>query len=138
MSLERFARKEMVIARPDETVAQVATRMTEHHVGAVVVVDERRPIGIVTDRDLVTRVLALRGSIDDEICEVMTPEPATLRWDATLDMAISRMKEEGVRRLPLVDAEGRLIGMVTFDDLAVLLAAEEAALANAVRENRGP
>ena len=138
MSLERFSRKEMVVARPDETVTEVARRMTDLHVGAIVVVDERRPIGIVTDRDLVTRVLAVGAPIDAEISSIMTPEPATLRNDATLDMAIGRMKDEGVRRLPLVDAEGRLTGLVTFDDLAVLLAAEEAALANAVRENRGP
>ena len=138
MSLQRFARKEMVVARPDETVAQVAARMKEGHVGAIVVVDDGGPIGIVTDRDLVTRVLAQGASPATKIAMVMTTKPETLRVDAMLDEAVTRMKERGVRRLPLVDGEGHLVGMVALDDLIVLLAAEQTALANAVRANQGP
>ena len=138
MSLERFTRKEMVVARADETVSAVAIRMKERHVGAVVVVADHRPIGIVTDRDLVTRVLAVSAPPDIRIENVMTAKPEVVRVDALLDEAIMRMKDRGVRRLPLVDREGRLAGMVTLDDLVVLLAAEQTALANAVRANQGP
>jgi CBS domain-containing protein len=138
MSLERFARKEMVVANLHESSAEVAARMKERHVGAVVVVQDARPIGIVTDRDLVTRVLATRATKDTPIGDIMTANPETVRTGDSLDTAVARMRERGVRRLPIVDREGRLAGMVTLDDVLVLLAAEQTALANAVRANKGP
>lgn len=140
MSLERFCRKGVVTAPLDEPVVQVAQRMRDLHVGAVVVVDEDgRPKGMVTDRDLVCRVLAEGRSLPSlRVREVMTADVEVLRASESIDGAVAKMREGGLRRLPIVDAQGQLAGMVSLDDLLVLLSAELGTAAGAVRENRGP
>ncbi len=123
MSLERFTPKAMMVAHPDDSAADVAASMREG-VGAVVIVDGGAPVGIVTDRDLVTRVMADRVSPDVPIRHVMARDPVIARSDESIDAAVLRMEQRGIRRLPIVDDEGRLVGLVALDDLLVLLAAE--------------
>jgi CBS domain-containing protein len=137
MSLERFTRKTITIAHPNDSAAEVAACM-KSGVGAVVVAVEGRPVGIVTDRDLALRVVADRMPLNVAIHEVMTRDPAMVRIDDTIDVAVTRMRERGVRRLPIVDHEGVVVGLVALDDLLVLLAGELHAAANAVRHNAGP
>jgi CBS domain-containing protein len=137
MSLERFTRKHLVTAPPNESVAQVALKMRDG-VGAVVIVDGQIPIGIVTDRDLTLRVLADCLSPDVPVRVVMSRSPAVVYVDESIDVAMARMRERGVRRLPIVDRERRLLGLVALDDLTVMLAGELSAAAAVVRENNGP
>lgn len=140
MSLDRFCRKQVVTAPMDEDVDQVAHRMRDLHVGAVVVVNERgQPLGMVTDRDIVCRVIAEGHSPKSiRVSEIMTPDLEVLRDQDSIDVALMRMRELGLRRLPIVNAKGQLCGMVSLDDLLVLLSAELGNAAGAVRENRGP
>jgi CBS domain-containing protein len=140
MSLDRFCRKTVVTAPLDEPVVQVAQRMRDLHVGAVVAVDERgRPKGMITDRDLVCRVLAEGRSPQTlRVREVMSADVEVLQAHDAIDVAVGKMRELGLRRLPIVDAKGQLSGMVSLDDLMVLLSAELGSAAGAVRENRGP
>jgi CBS domain-containing protein len=92
--------------------------MATQGVGSVIVVRDRRPIGIVTDRDLAVRVL--RAGLDAEstpVQEVMTTPVHVVRDVADLAEAAAAMRAARVRRLVVVDAEGRLVGIVSLDDL---------------------
>jgi CBS domain-containing protein len=112
--------------------------MLRHHVGAVVVVEGGRPVGILTDRDLALRLLAAGREAQTPVREVMSGDPVTARVDEQLDAVAVRMRHHGVRRLPIVDDDGALVGLVSLDDLYVLFAGELSATAQAVIENRGP
>ena len=139
MSLERFCRKSVVTVQPHQTVQEAATQMRDHHVGAIVVVEKDRAVGILTDRDVTLRAIAEgRDPRTTPIGEVMSRDLKVLRGDEKIDDAVSSIRAAGVRRLPIVDATGKPIGMVTLDDLVVLMAGELGAAAGAVRENRGP
>jgi signal-transduction protein with cAMP-binding, CBS, and nucleotidyltransferase domain len=139
MSLERFCRKEVVTAQPDDSAKHVAQRMRDEHVGCVIIVDgAASAVGVVTDRDLTVRVLASGMSLDAPISTFMTSDPVTIRQDQQLDDAVTLMREAGVRRLPIIDSAGSLTGMVSLDDINVLLSAELSASTAAIHDNRGP
>ena len=122
-----------------QSVHDAALQMRDRHVGAVVVVEDDRPTGIVTDRDLVLRaILEGRDPNTTPVRDVMSRNLAVLRRDDRIDDAVSSIRTAGVRRLPIVDAKGKAIGMVTLDDLFVLIAGELSAAAGAVQSNRGP
>jgi CBS domain-containing protein len=121
-----------------EPLAKAARVMTERHVGTLVVVDSKggklRPVGIVTDRDIV------RGQLDraqDLYClnveDVMTSNPLTLTQATGIEEAVARLNERGVRRAPVVDEQGNLVGILSTDDLLPALAAELGALAQLIR-----
>ena len=113
--------------------------MREHHVGAIVVVEEDRPVGMVTDRDLVLRVVAeAKDPGATLVRDVMSGSLKVVRDDDKIDDAVSSIRDAGVRRLPIVDARGAVVGMVTLDDLFVLVAGELSVAARAVQANRGP
>lgn len=140
MSLARFCRKTVAIIQPTQSVAEAAEAMRDRHVGALVVVQgELRPVGMLTDRDIVTRVVAERKDPKAvSVGEVMSPEPAIAHVDDTLDRALFTLREQGVRRLPIVDEQGRVAGLVSLDDVLVLLSGELDQAAAAVRDNQGP
>ena len=125
--------KEKTVHRPHvdtatagETVQTIADRMRQRNVGTVVVVDEEhRPIGIVTDRDLVSRVLAdRRDPAETTIDEVMTKNPTTVTEHGAPQIALLLMKDGGFRRLPVVDDKRKLIGVLSLDDVVRTLAME--------------
>lgn len=118
------ARKQPVTITPDRTVTEAAELMDRSAVGALVVVEaDGRPVGIVTDRDLVVRALAHRCDPDARVDSAMSTDLITLAPDADLRDALKVFEEHPVRRLPLVEAD-RLVGMVTMDDLVVDLASD--------------
>jgi CBS domain-containing protein len=120
---------EVASARVGSTVRELADLMTHYAVGCLVIRDdERRPIGIVTDRDLACRVVA--HGLDPNTttaAEVATKPVHCVGTDASLEQVIARMREAGVRRMPVV-REGELVGLVTLDDLVVQLTREMASL----------
>jgi CBS domain-containing protein len=138
MSLERFTRKRLVALGPGATLREAADLMRRTHVGAVVITRGRRPVGILTDRDLALRAVAAGATVDTPVSEVMSGDLVVARASETLDEAFGRMRRSGVRRLPIVDGRGRLVGLVALDDLLVLLAAELSLGARTVLDNRGP
>ncbi len=118
------ARKAPVTIGPDQTVTEAATLMDRSAVGALVVTEaDGRPVGIVTDRDLVVRGLARRASAEARIDSVMSTDLVTLDADADLRDALKVFEERAIRRLPLVEGD-RLAGMLTVDDLMVDLTAD--------------
>lgn len=135
MSLRHYLRT-VVTVGPDDSIATAASRLCEAHVGCVVVVRERRPIGMLTDRDLVVRVLAKGCSpATTKVSEVVTYEPFVVRDSEGIETALRTMREHGVRRLPIVDDAGELVGIVTADDLTVMLGRRMFQLAQSIEGN---
>jgi uncharacterized protein (DUF2267 family)/CBS domain containing-hemolysin-like protein len=119
MSLDRFRRSRMVILNRTSTAYQAARAMAENHIGAVLVSQPSGVMGIITDRDLALAVLG--GGLDPKstpLSEVMSEEAITCDVSAELDDVIRLMRENGIRRLPVVE-KGVPVGLVTFDDLVV-------------------
>lgn len=139
MSLERFCRKSVVSMPSTQTVQDAAIKMRERHVGAVLIVDDGQPVGIVTDRDVVLRTVAEgRDPRTTPIRDVMSRNLTVVRSDEKIDDAVSAIRAAGVRRVPILDDKGTPVGMVTLDDLVVLMAGELSTAAGAVQSNRGP
>ncbi|HVP66441.1 MAG TPA: CBS domain-containing protein [Anaeromyxobacteraceae bacterium] len=105
---------------PDDTLEAAARRMRDVGVGALAVCEEGRPVGILTDRDLVVRgVAAGHSPAETPVRLAMTAQLATCRDDEDLDLAAMRMEALAVRRLVVVDPAGRLLGMLSVDDVAL-------------------
>jgi CBS domain-containing protein len=135
MQLARFEHG-AVVAELGESAAVAARRMRDFRVGCVVVVRDSRPVGIVTDRDLAIRVVAEgRDAERTPISEIVTYEAATIARDAGVETAVRIMSERGVRRLPIVTDEGRVSGIITADDLTVMLTTMLADLGVGIRDN---
>lgn len=138
MNLGNMFVKEVVSARPQDSLEQVTRLMDEHNVGAVVVVEQDRPVGLVTDRDIALAVCSHGRPKEEHIQNVMTCPISTLKQRDGIYWATQRMMELAVRRLPVVDDTGRLTGLVTLDDLLVLLSRELHNLAEGVRFEATP
>jgi CBS domain-containing protein len=111
-----------VSCEPDESITHAAQIMRQEDVGSLPVVDShssRRLVGIVTDRDIVLKVIAEgRGIEQATVRDAMTPNPASCREDDDVETAVERMAQRQVRRMPVVDAEGRLSGIIAQADVA--------------------
>jgi CBS domain-containing protein len=137
MKFGTFFTKEVVTARPGDPLAKVAKLMEQHNVGTVVVAEEQRPVGIVTDRDLALAVCARGVSPDEHVQKVMTCPVSTMRANEGIYRATQHMMELAVRRLPVVDDIGRLAGLVSLDDLLLLLSRELNNMAQGIRSEAG-
>jgi CBS domain-containing protein len=126
MRVGEFCNREVIVIGGDESVKDAAALMRQHHVGDVVLVEEREgkriPVGIVTDRDLVVEVMV--PGLDPEalaVRDILTAPLSTARTDEGLFDALELMRLKAVRRLPVVDADGALAGIITVDDVMGLL-----------------
>ncbi|MFB6312178.1 MAG: CBS domain-containing protein [Salinirussus sp.] len=138
MTLHDLVIKGIETAGPDTAVEALALRLEEANVGSIIIEEDMRPIGLVTDRDLALRVLA-RGADPQSIeaQDVMTPEPVTITIDAGLLDVTRTMREHTVRRLPVVDDNDRLVGIITLDDVMSLLTRELVDLGNVIEAEAG-
>jgi CBS domain-containing protein len=125
--------RKVVTASPKDSLACVAGRMQGHNVGAVVVTENDKPVGIVTDRDLALAMGARAVSPQAPVEKVMASNVRTIFAEEGVFTATRQMRDYEVRRLPVVDAEGRLVGIVTLDDLLRLLGREQYNLAEGIR-----
>lgn len=146
MKLKELCVLDVACCHKGTTIAEAARLMRQHHTGDLIVTDEsdgtREPVGIVTDRDIVMEVIA-KGHDPDRtlVGEVMASRLVVASASENVGTAIERMREHGVRRLPIVDDSGAVFGILTLDDLYRVLAEHTAALAAIVskeqtRENR--
>jgi CBS domain-containing protein len=130
--------REVVFGTREMTIAEAARLMRQHHVGSIVVVEQlnggkRLPIGIVTDRDVVVEVTAM--DLDPRtitVGDIMGEALVTARESEGLLETMEIMRYKGVRRLPIIGADGQLIGIVTIDDLLEVLAEQLTELARVV------
>ena len=114
--------KDPASCNASETVTKVASLMKQHDVGSVPVAESDRLVGIVTDRDIVLKVVAAgRNPEQTSVSDAMTPNPVCCREDDDLEHALKLMKERQVRRMPIVDGSGRLSGIIAQADVATRL-----------------
>lgn len=145
MSIGEVCNREVVIMNRDESILDAARLMREQHVGDVVVVEQREgtpvPVGILSDRDIVIEVLAKEVSPDSvSVGDIMSTQLLIAReTDEILD-TIKSMRTGGVRRMPVVDETGALVGILALDDFIELIAEQltdlVGLLSNEVRRER--
>jgi CBS domain-containing protein len=106
---------------PGDSIRRAAEIMQREDVGAVPVVEgkDHRLVGIVTDRDVTIKIVAAGGNVDSStVADAMTSNPASVREDEDVSRSVSLMAERQVRRMPVVDAQGRLSGIIAQADVA--------------------
>lgn len=127
MSAGEYANRDVIVVEEQESVRTAVNMMRQHHVGTVVVVAReagRHPIprGILTDRDVVLEILAEGVDLDEvTIGDVMSYELVTVPEKTGLMEVIEVMRDKGVRRVPVVDNRGALIGILSVDDVLELI-----------------
>jgi CBS domain-containing protein len=119
-------------------VADAAKLMRDQHVGDLIVTEPRGsqavPVGILTDRDIVVGVIAKRVAPNAvTVGDAMTRRVLTVREDASLEFALREMRRHGVRRAPVVRANGDLVGVIAIDDVIQHLAVQLGRLADLIR-----
>jgi len=138
--------RDVVTARADESVTDAARRMSQLHVGDLIVVSDQpgalpRPVGIVTDRDLVVQVLARpeRVPATTTIADVMGRELVIASEDDDVEGVVAKMREHAIRRIPVVDRHGGLQGILSIDDVLGWMRDQlETATKLLERQGRGP
>jgi CBS domain-containing protein len=141
MVIGELCTRKVIIASRNTSISEAAKLMREHHAGDIVVTEESGgnvvPIGIVTDRDMVMEILAQEVSPAGlSVGDVMTEGLVTANSRDGVFETIQLMRTEGIRRAPIVDDTGALIGIVSLDDLVELLAEELGNLASLLRQER--
>lgn len=113
----KLLRRAALVASLDDTVAEVARRMAEYDASTMPILDGETLIGIVTDRDLRRRVLGGSIPVDATIGEAMTPDPITVEESADVSSALVVMADRDIHHLPVVDGKGRVLGVLSSNDL---------------------
>lgn len=136
VSIGEFCNREIVVIRKEDGIVEAAKRMREYHVGSLVVVegtDENPiPVGMITDRDIIVEIIAEEVTLDSvTVGDVMSYELTVVDENDDIWETIQRMRINGVRRLPVVSA-GRLVGIISVDDLLGVIAGEFLGLVNIV------
>jgi CBS domain-containing protein len=130
MTVGAFCSRIVVFVGQDDSIVDAAKLMREHHTGSVVVVEDVqrgavKPVGMITDRDLVVEVLAEEVEVDSvSVKDVMTSDPVVAQEGDSLSGTLKRMRARGVRRVPVVDGEEKIVGVLSVDDVISLLASE--------------
>jgi len=120
MQIRDIMTKDVTALAPSATIAQVAQAMRQLNVGSIPLIEDGRLVGVITDRDIVIRVVA--DGLDPHLEQAdlhMTRDPLTVTPDTAIDQAAALMAREQIRRLPVVE-NGSLVGYLALGDLAVL------------------
>lgn len=129
MAIGYYCNREVVVTGPNTSALEAARLMREHHVGTLIVIEkigeESRPKGIVTDRDLVLEIMAANLSPETiQVSDFMSEPLYTVREDEHVADVVRTMRSHGIRRIVVVNGQGHLEGIVSMDDLIVLIAEE--------------
>jgi CBS domain-containing protein len=118
MKIKDCMTRNVEAARPEEPIQSVAQRMARGDFGFMPVVDGKRVVGTITDRDLTIRALAGAMPPSTPVAEVMTREVTVVREDDNLEDVLDKMGDEQIRRLPIVNAAHECVGVISIGDLA--------------------
>ena len=118
MKVSEVMTRDVQTVRPDQPVQEAASFMLSADAGSIPVTDGERLIGMITDRDIAVRGIAKGHGPDTPVRELMTDEIICAREDDDVDDVASKMSEAQVRRLPVIDREERLCGIVSLGDLS--------------------
>jgi len=135
MKIADIATVKVLVGHPDQPLAQAARTMCTESVGALVIVEptdaKKRPIGMLTDRDVVRGQLLKAADLHCLLVrDVMTMNPLALAGSMELFEAIEALNSRAVRRAPIIDAAGSLVGVISLDDLVPAVADELQSLAD--------
>jgi len=119
MNVSEVMTAQVVTATPRSTIAEVAQTMAKIESGAVPVVDDGKVVGLVTDRDIVIRVVAEGLGLDTPVSQVMTEDVETCREDDNVADATAKMGSKQIRRLVVLNEQGRLAGIISLGDIAI-------------------
>jgi CBS domain-containing protein len=140
MSVSELCRRGVVTIHRNATVEDAAQMMRASHIGNVIVVDAadtRKPVGIITDRDIAVEVVAQGlAPAQTRVGSVMSAPVVSLSEDDSFIEALDKMSAQGVRRAPVLDRDGRLKGLVSVDDLVPLIARELAKIGALIRHGQ--
>ncbi|HJS89413.1 MAG TPA: CBS domain-containing protein [Steroidobacteraceae bacterium] len=142
MNVGSICNRRVITASPQLDIQAAAELMREEHVGFLVVVPEtprgpQPPLGVLTDRDIVVSVVAKRADPAMlKVGDVMSMQPVVAGESEAVDLALKTMRRAGVRRLPVVNGRGEIVGVLSFDDLLEFVAREMESLSGAVRNGR--
>lgn len=135
MSLEIFCRKPVVKILPERNVAEACRVMEENNIGCLIVEDDGKLCGIITDRDIALKVAgALRDPQKTSVKEIMTTDPIRISVDKDLRHLTSLMHAFHVRRVPIVNGHDTIVGIITLDDIIALIANEMSEIGKAISE----
>lgn len=141
MSAGEYCNREVIVVSKSEPLSEAISLMRSHHVGDVIVVETTAagaiPVGILTDRDIVLEILA--EDVDPNavsISDVMSYELVTVSADTKLIDTIKLMRDKGVRRIPVVNQQGVLEGLLSVDDLLELLAEQLTDIVSLIRKEQ--
>jgi len=135
MSLKAFMTKEITALPSTATVLDAAKFMTDMNVGSIIVTDNNRPRGLVTDRDVVAKVIAQgKDSRSIKIGEIMVSPVVTISEDKDIIDATQIMSAHGIRRLPVTGSNGKLAGVISLDDVLLVLGKEMQNIATTLKK----
>lgn len=137
MLLQDFSPREVTTATPDTLIGEVAKKMRDANVGAVVILVEDRVRGIVTDRDIALSLALGEAAAGDAVKSIMTTEVKTIWQDQGIFNATQYFMGHRVRRLPVIDRQDKLVGMISVDDVFGLLSRELFNVARALEPSLG-
>ncbi|KQS55396.1 MAG: CBS domain-containing protein [Brevundimonas sp.] len=118
MRIRDIMSKDVHVARPGDTLQEVAGRMSQGDFGFMPVADGDSLIGTITDRDITVRAVAGGAAPSSPVVEFISRDPWTVRDDEDLKTALDLMGTRQVRRAPVLDKNGRLVGVVSLGDLS--------------------
>lgn len=119
MKVSEVMTAQVVTAKPGSTIVDVAKTMSEIETGVVPVVDDGRLVGLVTDRDIVIRAVAEGRGLDTKVADVMSDEVETCREDDNVADAAAKMGSNQIRRLVVMNEQGRIAGILSLGDIAL-------------------
>lgn len=136
MSLDMFCRRPVLTISPRSPVFDACRMLKENNVGCLVAQEDGKVSGILTDRDIALKVSGEgKDPRETKVGEIMTPDPVSIPRDKSLHDLTSLMHAQHVRRVPIVDGAGGAVGIVTLDDLIVMLADEMWEMGRTVSES---
>lgn len=138
MTIAKLGKHEVITATKTMSLHEAAKLMKQNNIGDIVVVNneiDKKPIGILTDRDIVTKVIA--DEVDaNQVCvgDVMSADLLVLNKQQSINKSLEMMCEKGVRRAPIVDNNNQICGITAVDDLFILIANELACISKLVHK----
>lgn len=141
MTVGEFCIRNVIITERETTITEVAKLMRKFHVGDVVVIERRgdsvRPVGIITDRDIVANLVAKGVDLDTATAgEVMSTKLIMAQESEGIWVTLQRMRQKGIRRIPVINEDGGLEGILAVDDVLELLAEELTLLSQVVDQEQ--
>jgi CBS domain-containing protein len=106
-----------LVVDADATVVSAVNAMNERHTGCVLVEQDGKLVGVFTERDVLRKVIFREGHLNWKVKSVMTHKPHTLRPHASVALALNKMSVDGYRHIPIVDEEGKAVGVLSVKDI---------------------